>query len=112
MAEKFEIKKTKNGQFMFNLRASNGQIILTSEMYKKKSSCKKGIKSVKVNARVPEHFKTLIAKNGEPYFVLRAGNNQVIGKSEMYSSTWSLESGIESVKQNAPGAAVVDLTKV
>ena len=111
MAAKFEIKKAKNGQFMFNLKASNGEIILTSEMYKKKGSCKKGIKSVRVNARVHEHFKTLTAKNGEPYFVLRAGNNQVIGKSEMYSSTRSLENGIRSVKQNAPGAVVVDLTK-
>ena len=111
MAAKFEIKKAKNGQFMFNLKASNGEIILTSEMYKIKSSCKKGIKSVKDNARDSEHFKTLIAKNGESYFVLRAGNNQVIGKSEMYSSTRSLENGIRSVKQNAPGATVVDLTK-
>lgn len=110
MAAKFEIKKAKNGQFMFNLKASNGETILTSEMYKVKSSAKKGIKSVKANARVPEHYKTLTAKNGEPYFVLRAGNNQVIGKSEMYSSTSSLENGIKSVKNNAPGATVVDLS--
>jgi len=112
MAAKFEIKKAKNRQFMFNLKASNGEIILTSERYKKKSSCKKGIKSVKVNARVAKRYKTLIARNSKPYFVLCARNNQVIGKSEMYSSTSSLEKGIKSVKKNAPGAKVVDLTKV
>ena len=111
MAAKFEIKRTKNEQFMFNLKASNGEIILTSEMYKVKGSAKKGIKSVKANARVPKRFKTLTARNGEPYFVLRAGNNQVIGKSEMYSSIRSLKNGIESVKTYAPGAVVVDLTK-
>ena len=111
MAGKFELKASKNGQFVFNLKASNGEIILTSEMYKSKSGAKNGIKSVMVNAKDSANFKTLTAKNGEPYFVLRAGNNQVIGKSEMYSSPKALENGIDSVKKNAPGAAVDDLTK-
>ena len=79
MAGKFEVKATKNGQFMFNLKASNGEIILTSEMYKTMKGLKNGIKSVKTNAKVPAHFKVMTAKNKEPYFVLRAGNNQVIG---------------------------------
>lgn len=108
MAGKFVIKKTKNGQFMFNLKASNGEIILTSEMYKSKSGLKNGIKSVKTNAEASKNFKTLTAKNGQPYFVLRAGNYQVIGNSEMYSSTNALENGIESVMKNAPDAAIDD----
>ena len=111
MAGKFEVKATKNGQFMFNLKAPNGEIILTSEMYKTKKGLKNGIKSVKTNAKVAKHFKVMTAKNKEPYFVLRAGNNQVIGKSEMYSSPKALENGIASVKTNAPGAAVDDQTK-
>ena len=108
MAAKFNIKKAKNGQFMFNLKASNGEIILTSEMYTTKSSLMNGIKSVKVNAKAKKNFKTLTAKNNKPYFVLRAGNNQVIGTSEMYSSTSALENGIDSVKKNAPGAKIDD----
>jgi hypothetical protein len=111
MAGKFELKATKKGQFMFNLKASNGEIILTSEQYKTKDGAKNGIKSVKTNAKVAAHFKTLTAKNGEPYFVLRAGNNQVIGKSEMYSSPKALENGIESVRKNAPDAPVDDQAK-
>lgn len=43
MAGKFELKKSKDGQFMFNLKASNGQVILTSEMYKTKASAENGI---------------------------------------------------------------------
>ena len=110
MAGKFVIKKAKNGQFMFNLKASNGEIILTSEMYKAKSSAMNGIKSVKANAKAKKNFKTLTAKNGSPYFVLRAGNNQVIGTREMYSSQSGLENGIDSVMKNAPGAKIDDLT--
>ncbi len=111
MAGKFEVKSTKNGQFMFNLKAPNGEIILTSEMYKTKKGLKNGIKSVKTNAKIAAHYKVMTAKNKEPYFVLRAGNNQVIGKSEMYSSQNALENGIDSVKKNAPDAKVDDQTK-
>jgi hypothetical protein len=111
MAGKFEVKSTKNGQFMFNLKASNGEIILTSEMYKTKKGLKNGIKSVKTNAKIAAHYKVMTAKNKEPYFVLLAGNNQVIGKSEMYSSQNALENGIDSVKKNAPDAKVEDQTK-
>ena len=47
---KFEIKKTAKGQFHFNLKAGNGEIIATSEMYESKASAKNGIESVKKNA--------------------------------------------------------------
>jgi len=111
MAAKFEIKMTANGQYMFNLEAGNGEVILTSEMYKAKSSAKNGIRSVKENAVKTERYKELTAANGMPYFVLRAGNYQVIGRSEMYSSDSAMQNGMESVMRNAPYAEVVDLTK-
>lgn len=47
---KFVIKKRSNGEFMFNLKAGNGEIIATSEGYISMSGCKKGIESVKENA--------------------------------------------------------------
>lgn len=50
MAGKFELKKTSNGQFRFNLKASNGQVIATSESYKTKAAALNGIESVKKNA--------------------------------------------------------------
>jgi uncharacterized protein len=50
------------------------------------------------------------AKNGEPYFVLKAMNGEMIGKSEMYSAAKSVEKGIASVKRNAPDARIVDLS--
>ena len=50
MAGKFELKKAKDGQFMFNLKATNGQVILTSELYKTKASAENGIESVRKNS--------------------------------------------------------------
>ena len=105
---KFEIKTRKNGEFQFNLKAGNGQVILTSEGYTTKASCKNGIESVKKNSQDDAKFKRLEAKNGDPYFNLLAGNNQIIGTSEMYKSKSSMENGIDSVKKNAPDAEIDD----
>lgn len=110
MPGKFEIKKAKNGKFHFNLKATNGEIILSSEMYNTKSSAKNGIESVKKNAPNEKRFSSLEAKNGKPYFVLKAGNHQVIGKSEMYNDARGRTNGIKSVMKNAPGAKVEDLS--
>ena len=51
---KFIIKKSSNSKFYFNLYATNGQIIATSEMYESKDGCKNGIESVKTNATLAE----------------------------------------------------------
>jgi len=110
MAAKFEIKKASNGQYMFNLKAGNGEVILTSETYKEKSSAEQGIASVKKNAANDARYERKTAKDGSPYFVLIAANHEVIGKSEMYSSASSMEKGIASVKKNGPDAAIVDAT--
>ncbi len=108
MAGKFELKTAKNGKFHFNLKASNGQIILSSEMYDSRKAAEAGIASVKKNAPDDKRYEQKTSGKGEPYFNLKAGNGEVIGKSEMYKSARGVKNGIESVKKNAPGAAVVD----
>lgn len=110
MAGKFELKKSKNDKFYFSLLAGNGQKILGSEMYESKASAVNGIESVKKNATDDGKFARLVAKDGSPYFTLKAGNGQVIGQSEMYSGEKARDNGIESVKTNAPGAATDDQT--
>jgi uncharacterized protein len=110
MAGKFELKKSKNDKFHFNLQAGNGQIILQSEMYESKASALNGIASVQKNANIAGRFDSLTGKDGSPYFVLKAGNHQVIAQSQMYASEKARDNGIESCKTNAPGAAVDDLT--
>jgi len=110
MAGQFELKKTDSGQFMFNLKAGNGQIILTSQRYQAKASASDGVESVKKHAADDANFERKTSAAGEPYFVLKAANKQVIGTSEMYTSTAAMENGIASVKSNAATASVVDLT--
>lgn len=110
MAGKFKLIKTASGQFKFNLHASNGQVILSSETYETKASAQNGIESVMKNAADASRFSKETAKNGDPYFTLKAGNHQIIGTSEMYKSEAARDNGIASVQSNAPGAAVVDET--
>lgn len=107
---KFVITKRTNGEFQFNLKAGNGQTILTSEGYTTKAACLNGIESVKTNSADDNKFDRKESSNGKPYFNLKATNGQIIGASEMYESTAARENGIESVKTNAPTATTDDQT--
>ena len=110
MAGKFEIYQDKSGQFRFRLKAGNGGTILASEAYKRKPSALNGIESVRKNAPSDGRYERKGAKNGKSMFNLKATNGQVIGTSEIYNSDRACESGIKSVKSNAPKAKLADLT--
>ena len=105
---KFEITTRKNGEFQFNLKASNGQVILTSEGYTTKAACLNGVNSVKKNSQEDSRYEKLTSKNEKSYFNLKATNGQIIGTSQMYESVASCDNGIASVKKNAPDAEIVE----
>lgn len=104
---KFVISVRKNGEFQFNLKASNGEVILTSEGYTTKAACLNGVESVRKNSAEDKRFERKVAANGKPFFVLKATNGQIIGQSQMYASERTREGGIASVKKNAPEATLV-----
>ena len=111
MSGYFELKAATGGQFTFNLKAGNHEVILTSELYKSKQAAEGGIASVQKNAAADDRYQRKVAKDQSPYFLLLAANGEVIGKSEMYSSAAAMENGVASVKKNAPQAPTKDLTK-
>ncbi len=106
---KFVITTRKNGEFQFNLKATNGQVILTSEGYSNKAACVNGIESVMKNAADDGRYDRKTSINGKDYFNLKAGNGQIIGTSEMYESKAGMESGIASIKNNAPDATIEEV---
>lgn len=104
----FELKQ--NGEkYHFVLKAKNGEVILSSQMYASKTSANNGIESVKKNSQTDERYEKLTAKNGKLYFNLKATNGQIIGTSQMYASESGMKNGIESVKKNAPDAALKEV---
>jgi uncharacterized protein YegP (UPF0339 family) len=107
---KFVITKRSNGEYQFNLKADNGQTILSSEGYSSKSGATNGIESVKKHAPADSNYDRKTSSNGKYYFNLKASNGQIIGTSEMYESESGRENGIESVKKNAPTATTDDQT--
>lgn len=107
---KFEIKKRSNGEFQFNLKAGNGQIILGSEGYSSKAGCLNGIESVRTNSQIDERFDRKESANNKYYFNLKSSNGQIIGSSEMYESAAGRDNGIRSVSENAPDASIEDFT--
>jgi uncharacterized protein len=110
MAAKFEIKRSSNGFFTFSLKAANNEIILSSETYSRRLGAVRGVESVKKNGAIDQRFQKKTASNGEAYFILKASNGKTLARSETYKTERACDNGIESVKKNAPVAAVVDLT--
>lgn len=117
---KFVIKDAKNG-VKFDLKAGNGEIILSSETYKAVTSCRKGIASVQKNAPVAAledqtekgfkkeknpKFEVYTDKAGEFRFRLKARNGEIIGAGEGYKDKKGCLNGIESIRKNAPAAKV------
>lgn len=117
---KFVIKETNTG-CVFNLKATNGQVIATSQVYKSEATCKTGIASVQKNApaaavedqtiegfATEKHpkFEVYTDKAGEYRFRLKATNGQIIAVGEGYKTKESCLKGIESIKKNAPDAAI------
>ena len=111
MAAKFELYSDKAGEFRFRLKAGNGEIILSSEGYKKRASAVNGIESVKKNAANEARFEKKEGKGGKFSFNLKAANGQVIGTSQSYKSESGWDNGVASIMKNAPDASVSDLTK-
>lgn len=110
MAGWFELSKSKDGQFRFVLKAANAEIILTSELYKSRSSAEKGIASVQNNCSEDDRFERKKSVNGKYFFNLKAANHQIIGTSQMYTTAQSRESGLNSVKTNGATKTVKDST--
>jgi len=118
---KFLVKQTKTG-FVFNLKANNGQVIATSEVYTTRSACDKGIASVAKNAPIADvedqteagfkalknpKFEVYKDKKGEFRFRLKAKNGQIIAVSEGYTTMSACDNGIASVKKNAVDSDIV-----
>lgn len=108
MAGWFEISMNDKGQFSFVLKAANSQVILRSQQYESKASAQRGVASVQTNSPLDNRYELSTASDGRFYFNLKAGNNQVIGTSQMYAAEAGRTTGIESVKANGPSTDVRD----
>lgn len=117
---KFVMKATANDGFKFDLKAGNGEVIASSQIYKSEKACEAGIESVRKNAlahvedqtvenfEVKKHpkYELYTDKAGEFRFRLKAANGETIATSEGYKAKASALNGIESIGKNAPDAAV------
>jgi len=104
----YHLTKSKNEQYHWTLKAGNGEPILSSEMYTTKGAAFGGISSCKENSADADQYVKLTSKSDQPYFVLRAKNNETIGTSEMYSSTQARDGGVDSCIAYGPTAATKD----
>jgi len=107
---RFELYKDAVGEYRFRLKAANGEIIGASEGYTTKANAENGIDSVKKNAENSDQYTIFEGGDGKYYFNLKALNNEIILRSQGYTSKSGAQTGCSSVKAHAPEAQVFDLT--
>lgn len=105
---KFTIYTDRIEEYRYNLKAGNGEIVLSGEGYTSKQNCINGIISVRENAPYDVKYDRKISTNNFYYFNLKAGNGQIIGVSELYSTAFNRNQGIERIKGNAPSARIYE----
>ena len=110
MSGKYVLHPAGTDQFHWDLKAGNAQTILSSQMYAAKQGAMTGIESCRTNSGDEVRYTRMTSKDTKPYFVLKAGNGEVIGTSQMYSSESARDAGIASCKENGPSATTQDET--
>ncbi len=105
---KYVISKARSGENYFNLKATNGQIILTSVMYPTMTDCSNGILATQGNCLDDNMFDRKISSNNKHFFNLKAPDGSIVGKSEIYESQANMEKGIASVKRNGISTNIVE----
>ena len=111
MASKYELKKSHYGHYFFDLKAGNGEVLLTGETHVTLQSALDGIASVRSNARLGERYERKITSDSQPYFLLKTDDGRTLAKSEIYPDFSALENGIAAVEHSAADAAIADLTE-
>ncbi len=108
----FDVLEAANGDYYFNVKANNGQVIATSQLYASRSSADRGASTVRALIRIAqqapktaaaphtERFELVTGEDGQTYFHLRAGNGEIVLASEGYASKAGANDGIESVRSN------------
>lgn len=120
---KFVVKQSKSGGYVFNLKATNGQVIAVSQVYDTEAGCLNGVESVKNNAPAANledqtvegyeeqkhpKFEVYTDKAGETRFRLKAKNGQIIATGEGYTTKAACLNGVESVRKNSVDAEIVN----
>jgi len=108
MSGKYVLHDAGTAQFHWDLKSGNSETILSSQMYAAKPGAVNGIESCRMHSGADANYARLTAVDARPYFVLKAGNGEIIGTSQMYGSESSRDGGIEACKQNGPSASLTD----
>lgn len=115
----FDVRTAKSGDYFFNLKAANGAVIGTSQLYSTKSSAERGARTVRALVRLAneaaneaprrERFELFMGEDSKSYFRLRAGNGEILLGSQGYTARSSAKSGIASVQTNGADAAQFEI---
>lgn len=106
----YEISRSSDGQYRFVFKAPNGEILLTSELFKAKASAINALESLKINSKYLENFEILTSKNEKKYFNIKSKNHHILATSQFYNDEVSLDLGMKLVLNHSQTEKIIDLS--
>jgi uncharacterized protein YegP (UPF0339 family) len=102
---------TDNGypQYYFVLKAVNGETILSSGIYESKNEALHGIGTIRTHCHLEQYYENRVSARGSLYFVMKDGNEKIIGTSQLYSSIFARDIGLSMVKLNGLTHTIIDI---
>ena len=111
MNNKYLLHAAGKDQFHWDLKAGNGETVLSSELYEGKQAAVNGIESCRKHSADDTRYARLTSKDNQPYFVLKSANGEVIGTSQMYGSGSARDHGITACMKAGTSAVIQDEAK-
>lgn len=108
----YELEKVRNGHFIFNLKGSNGEIILASATFCSKASAENAIHFARYNAPDESNYELMRTQSQRPYFILRGKNYQILGQSVPYNSETAARQAIKAAMKYAATDEIMDMTYI
>jgi uncharacterized protein YegP (UPF0339 family) len=98
------------GQYSFILRATNGQLLLTSPYFTDKETVLRTLDLLRSLVQIDQLYRIFNAGGGQCYFDLSNNDGEMLGRSTVYADAQSMQKALTSLKNCAKTSRLLDLT--
>ncbi|GAA4418480.1 YegP family protein [Acidovorax lacteus] len=109
MAACFEIARESDGRYRISLQGEQGDCLLRSEPLPTRAAALGALDALRQHGALDARYGRLSARDGSPYFTLKAGNGQVLAQSPRFRGARARDEGIAQAQRLVAQAPVRDL---
>jgi hypothetical protein len=104
----YELKRSVDGKYVFNLKGEQHEVLLTSHPFPKKTEALAAIETMRRSGASESSFELKRAVTGNPFFVLKSERDEVLGRSEFFGSESAAWRAMQAARKQCPTVDVRD----